>query len=289
MSIIFWIIASFFGSLSWIYWKKALNITSLPNSLLALLNPLIWIFIIYIFGIIFWINSNIFFDKNVLFLLLLWWLLDWFWALLEVYSVKNTKVSKLIPYSNFDKLFIVLLGFLFFYWNSGYTSFITLFITIITLFIIMLFSIDLKKISIEKEIKIYILSKFLYASTTLIISKILFEYSTIDVFSVIIFYYILFHLINNMFLKRNLLLIFKQEKVFYKYRLSSSIIWRIAFIISISLIEFSWVLIASLLSFISIIFWIIFMKYILWDTPSKKQILLSILVIIMIWIWYYFK
>ncbi len=289
MNIIFWIIASFLASLSWAYWKKALNVTSLPNSLLALLNPLIWIFIIYLFALIFWINTNIFFDKNILFLLLLWWLLDWFWALLEVYSVKNTKVSKLIPYSNFDKLFIVLLGFLFFYWNYWYTSFTTLIITIITLFIIMLFSLDFKKISIEKEIKIYILSKFLYASTTLIISKILFEYSTLDIFSVIIFYYIIFHTINNILLKRNFTLILKQEKIFYKYRLISSTIWRIAFIISILLIESSWVLIASLLSFISIVFWVIFMKYILWDVPNKKQIFLSVLVIIMIGIWYYFR
>jgi len=261
----------------------------LSNSLLALTSPLIWVFIIYLFVFIFWININIFNDKIVILLLLLCWLLDWFWSLIEVNVVKNVKISKILPYGSFDKLFIVLLWFLFFYWNPGYTSFVTLLITIMTVVIIMIFSLDFKSLSIEKEVKLYILAKFLYACTTVIIGKILFEYSTLDIFAIIIFFYISFHLISNIYLKRNFLLLFKQTKDFYKYRLTSAILWRISFIVSIILIESSWVLIASLLSFISIIFWVFFMKFVLWDTPSKKQILLSILVIIMIWIWYYFK
>lgn len=289
MSIIFWIISSFLGALWWTYRKKSLDNTNLPNSLLALLSPLIWIFIIYLFVFVFWINQNIFNDNGIIFLLLLCGLFDWIASLLESHVMKNVKVSKIMPYSSFDKLFVVLIWFLIFYWNPWYTSFMTLLITIITIILIMVFSLDFKSLSIEKDVKLYILAKFLYACTTLIIWRILFEYSTLDVFAVIIFFYIWFHTLTNIFLKRNFFLLFNQTKTFYKYRFSSSIFLRTSFIVSIMLIESSWVLIASLLSFITVVFWVVFMKVVLWDIPTKKQIFLSILVIIMIWLWYYFK
>lgn len=289
MSIIFWILSSILWAVSWSYRKKSIDLAKLPNWLLALMWPLIWLFVIYLFVFIFWINDNIFTDKRVIFLLFLWWVFDWFAWLMEVYVIKNTKVSKVLPYASFDKLFVILLGFLFFYWNPGYTSFITLLISVLTVIIIMLFSIDYKNLWIEKEVKIYIFVKFLYACTTLIMWRILFEYSTLDIFAVIIFFYILFHTLNNITLKKDFSLLFKQTKQFYKYRFLSSLLWRLSFIISIMIIESSWVLIASLLSFITIVFSVFSMKLILWDSPTPKQIILSILVIFMIWIGYYFK
>lgn len=289
MSIIFWILSSILWAVSWSYRKKSIDLAKLPNWLLALMWPLIWLFVIYLFVFIFWINDNIFTDKRVIFLLFLWWVFDWFAWLMEVYVIKNTKVSKVLPYASFDKLFVILLGFLFFYWNPGYTSFITLLISVLTVIIIMLFSIDYKNLWIEKEVKIYIFVKFLYACTTLIMWRILFEYSTLDIFAVIIFFYILFHTLNNIILKKDFSLLFKQTKQFYKYRFLSSLLWRLSFILSIMIIESSWVLIASLLSFITIVFSVFSMKLILWDSPTPKQIILSILVIFMIWIGYYFK
>jgi len=131
--------------------------------------------------------------------------------------------------------------------------------------------------------------KFLYACTTLIMWKILFEYSTLDIFALIVFFYIWFHTITNLLLKRDFTLMLKQSKEFYKYRFTTWILWRLSFIIWIFIIESSWVLIASLLSFIAIVFSVFSMKFILWDSPTLKQVLLSVLVIIMIWIWYYFK
>lgn len=289
MSIIFWVLSSILSAISWSYRKKAIDNSTLPNSLQVLISPIIGAIIIYFLIFIFWINTNIFKDNLIIILLFLWWILDWFWALLESYAIKNTKISKIMPYASFDKLFIIILWFIIFYWNPGYTSYYTLLISTFTVIIIMLFSINLKNLYIEKEVKLYILAKFLYACTTLIIWKILFEYSTLDIFAIIVFFYIWFHLISNIILKNNFLLIIRQSRKFYKYRLITAILWRIAFIISIFLIENSGVLVASLLSFITIVFSIISMKVILWDSPTPKQIFLSILVIIMIWIWYYFK
>lgn len=289
MSIIFWIISSFLWALSWSYRKKAIDSARLPDWLIALFWPLTWLFVIYLLVLIFWINYNIFFDNKIIFLLFLWALFDWVASLLEVKVVKNVKISKIMPYASFDKLFVILLWFLIFYWNPGYTSFATLIISVFTVLLIMLFSMDFKNLSIEKEVKLFILVKFLYACTILIMWRILFEYSTLDIFSLIVFFYIGFFIITNLLWRKDFTLIFKQSKNFYKYRFTTSILWRLSFIIWIYIIESSWVLIASLLSFIAIVFSIFSMKFILWDSPAPKQILLSILVIIMIWIWYYFK
>jgi len=289
MNIIFWLIASFFAAIWSSFRKKAIDNSTLHNWLIALFWPAIWLIFIYLLVFIFWINSNIFYDNKVIMLLLIWWFIDWIAALIEVSIFKRVKVSKILPYWSFDKLFIILLWFILFYWNPWYTSIITLLISILTVVIIMLFSIDYKNFWIEKDVKLYIFVKFLYACTTLIMWRILFEYSTLDIFSVIIFIYLWFHLFSNIIFRRNFKSLLAQSKQFYKYRVTSSILWRISFVLSIIVIEKSWVLIASLLSFITIVFSIFSMKFILWDSPTKKQILLALLVVVLIWTWYYFK
>ncbi len=289
MNIIFWLIASFFAAISSSFRKKAIDNSTLHNWLITLFWPVIGLIFIYILVFIFWINSNIFFDNKVIILLIIWWFIDWFASLIEVSIFKRVKVSKILPYWSFDKLFIILLWFILFYWNPWYTSIPTLLISILTVVIIMLFSIDYKNFWIEKDVKLYIFVKFLYACTTLIMWRILFEYSTLDIFSVIIFIYLWFHLFSNILLKRNFKTLLTQPKQFYKYRVTSSTLWRISFVLSIIIIEKSWVLIASLLSFITIVFSIFSMKIILGDSPTKKQILLALLVVILIWTWYYFK
>ncbi|MDD3793552.1 MAG: hypothetical protein PHI37_01975 [Candidatus Gracilibacteria bacterium] len=289
MNIIFGIISSFLDSITESYRKKAINNARLPDGLIAFFGPLIGLFVIYFLVILFGINYNIFYDTNTILLLFGCALIESFGSLLEVKIVKNTKISKIMPYSSLDKLFVILLGFLFFYGNPGYTSFLTLLISIFTIFLIILFSIDFKNLSIEKNIKLYIFLKFIYACNILIIGKILFEYSTLDIFALIIFFYIMFNIIINLLLKKDFTLIFKQSKIFYKYRFLTAIFGRLSFIIGIYIIESSGVLIASLLSFITIVFSVFSMKFILGDSPTPKQISLSILVIIMIGIGYYFK
>lgn len=289
MNIIFWLIASFFAAIWSSFRKKAIDNSTLHNWLITLFWPAIGLVFIYLLVFIFWINSNIFYDNKVIILLLVWWFIDWIAALIEVSIFKRVKVSKILPYWSFDKLFIILLWFILFYWNPWYTSIITLLISILTVVIIMLFSIDYKNFWIERDVKLYIFVKFLYACTTLIMWRILFEYSTLDIFSVIIFIYLGFHLFSNIIFRRNFKSLLTQSKQFYKYRVTSSILWRISFVLSIIIIEKSWVLIASLLSFITIVFSIFSMKFILWDSPTKKQILLALLVVVLIWTWYYFK
>lgn len=289
MSIILWIITSIMWSLWWAYRKKSSDYSTLPNWLFVLLWPLIGIVFIYTLVFILWINYDIFTDSKVVWLLIIAWIIDWLWAILEAWIYKKVKISKILPYSSFDKLFIILIWFILFYWNPGYTSTSTLIIALFTVIVIVLFSIDFKTFKLESVIVKYLWVKLLYATATLIMWSILLSYATMDVFAVIILVYLTFHISLNIFLRKDFKQITKQNKSFYKYRLISSTVWRASFILWMFIIETSWVLIASLLSFVTIVFSILSMKFILNDTPTKKQIFLAFSVIILIWIWYYFK
>jgi len=289
MSIILWIITSIMWSLWWAYRKKSSENSNLPNPLFVLIWPLIGIIFIYSLVFILWINYEIFSNYKIVWLLISAWIIDWLWAILEAWIYKKVKISKILPYTSFDKLFIIVIWFILFYWNIWYTSIPTLIIAIFTFTTIVLFSIDIKNFKIEKVIVNYILVKLLYAIATLIMWSVLLKYATMDVFAVVILVYLSFHTLLNIVLKNDFKQIIKQTKVFYKYRLISSTVWRWSFILWMFIIETSWVLIASLLSFITIVFSILSMKFILNDTPTKKQIILAFTVIILIWIWYYFK
>lgn len=289
MNIIFWIISSLLWSLWWTYGKKAANYSTLPNGLFVLFWPLVGIIFIYSLVYLLWVNSEIFRDNYIILILIIAWIIDWLGTILEASIYKKIKISKILPYTSFDKLFIILIWFILFYWNPWYTSVPTLIIAILTVLVIMWFSIDYNNFKLDKDINQYIFVKFLYATSTLIIWSVLLKYTTIDMFSIIILVYLSFFLLFNILLKKDFKQIAKQTKDFYKYKLLSSVTGRWSFILWIFIIESSWVLLASLLSFITIVFSIVSMKIILWDTPSKKQVLLAVLVVTLIWIWFYFK
>lgn len=288
-NIIIWLISSLF---TWVWWslhKKAVDSSQLSATLFSLFGPITWIILIYWILFIIGIDSKIFSDYFALWLLLLAWIIDGTAVVSENVLLKKVKISKVLPYSSFDKLFVILIGFILFYWNPWYESITTLLISILTVLIVVGFSMDLKKFHFEKVILQYIWVKLLYAIETILIWKVILDYSTFEVFSFIILVYLFFNITLNIFLKQNFKTLFFQSKNYYKYRLSSSILLWLSFIIWIFIIESAGVLVASLLSFITIVFSIASMKFLLWDSPSKKQIVLATLVILLIWIWYYFK
>ena len=289
MSIIIWAIISFFTSLTWSLWKKALNNSTLPSWLFVLIWPAIWLFFVYYLVVILWIEWSIFSNYEIISLLFLAALFDWFWGIMEINILKKIKISKILPYNSFDKIIIIIMWFILFYWSEWYTSLTTLFISIITVVIIVLFNIDFKSLKLEKDIIMYLMVKVLYAISTLIIWKILLDYTTLDIFAVMVIFYVLFHVIFNIISKKDFKQLLWQSKIFYKYRFLTGVIKRIAFLWWFFIIETSWLLVASLLSFLWIVFSIFSMKFILWDVPTKKQIVLALIVVFMIWIWYYFK
>lgn len=289
MNIVFWLVSALFNSLALNFRKKSVSETSLPTSLLVWLWPFFWFFVLGIIILFSWINTDIFFDYKSIFLISIVVILSIAADYLEVYVFKKTKISELLPYTNLDKLFIVLIWFFLFFWTKNSTSITTLLITLFTIIVIAIFSIDFKKLKIPKSITAYTFVMLFRAIWVLIVWYIFLKYNTIDYVTINNIFYFLFYIIIAIYLKDDFKTLFKQSKAFYIAREISLLVWWWGFIVWLYIVKESWVLVATLISFVWLILNIITMKLILKDTPSKKQISLAIIVTFLIWIWFYFK
>ncbi len=289
MNIILWIITSFLNSITDSIWKKAVLISKLPQSLFSVYWPIPWIIIIY--GMIYFkdIKVSLYFDYKIILLILLIAFISFLVTNLYIKIYKKVKLSELLPYKNLDKIFIVLFWFFLFYGTKNSASLISFLITLFTIFVIIWFTVDLKRISFSKDILQFFFLKFLESIITLLVWYIFLKYTTIEYLSVETIFFLTITIVYAILKKYNLKLLFTQKKEFYKYRLWSWIIGWIWFIIWLYIMETSWVLIATLISFIWLIFQILSIKFILKENPEKKQIILAFIVMLLIGIWYYFK
>lgn len=287
MWIILWIIASLFESIEDSFRKVAVDNSTLSKSLFAIIWPIAWFFILSPIFYINWISEKLFWDFKILFLILLISSIYAVSNFLFIYVYKNIKISELLPYSNMWKLFIVIIWFFLYYWTENETSIYTFLIAIFTVLIVSLFSIDFKKFSISSKILIYIFALLLEAIALLIAWYTLLFYTTIEyIFFMFIFTFSLYFCIS-IFKKESFKQFINQTKKFYKARITWVMFSRLSFILSLYIIETSGIVIAILISFISIVFAIFSMKIILKDTPKKKEIILAFLVTLLIWFWYY--
>jgi hypothetical protein len=289
MSILLWILSALLWSITDSIWKKAVILSKLPQTLFATFWPIGWIIIVYSIIAFSWQGVKILWDYKTILLVLLIACISFIVTNLYIKIYKNVKLSELLPYKNLDKIFIVLFWFILFYWTKNSTSVSTFIITLLTIFIIIWFNLERKKIKLSKDIILFIFVKVLESVITLLVWYIFLKYTTVQYIAIESIIFISLTIVVAIIQWHKLILLFTQEKDFYKYRLWAWIIWWTWFLIWLYIIETSWVLIATLISFVWLVFQILSMKFILNDTPEKKQIILASIVMVMIWIWYYFK
>jgi len=289
MNIILWIITAILWSIWWAYRKKAIDNSNLSIALYTIFWPIFWFFLVYFLSIFWGIDIKIYKDYFYLWIILIISILGVFANYIDVYSFSKTKLSYLLPYKDFDKLIIILIWFFLYYWTKNSTSITSFFITLFTVFIILINSINFKNVKFDRIVVIYLIGKIFSAISVLLLWYVLIKYSTITYMSINIFFLLLIYLLIIFFKKDNIKNIFNQSKTFYKARTISLLTWWLWIILSFYIIESSWLLIATLISFISLVFNILSIKFILKDNPTKKQIILAIIISILIGLGYYFK
>jgi len=289
LSILYWIVWTFLECFATWFWKKAILSWKYNKVIFQLFSSVGWLFFIFFVFYLFWIEKNIFnnfFDIFLIFIISFLWILNTF---LQIKVYKETKLSQLLPYDNLDKLFVIIIWYFLFYWTSNWTSIITLFVSIFTLFIILILSVDIKNIKIPKNIWLFWIYKWINALNNLITGYLLIKYSNITYVIISWFSELIIYILIAILLKYSFKIMLEQNKVFYKNRFLAVVLWRISWIISLFIIKESWIIVATLLWFLAIIWNVISMKFLLKDNPTKKQTILAITVIFLIWIWYYFK
>lgn len=278
----FALISTFLESSAVMFWKKALTFNA-PKELFSLLAHSSIFFI----SIVLYITGN--FDVqplniNLILLILMVFCIGFIRILLVQYVYAKDKISTILPYQNISKIITIVAWFFIF----EDTSLTTLMIAILTVIIIVIFSIDFKSFRIPKTIKTYSLSELLYAFNLLTIGYLLTQITNVSYF---IYSYIVSILIigSIVILKWQIKTALKLPKKFYLYRITACHFGWSSYILSLLVIQSLWVTMSVLISYIWLWITLLFSYLFFWDKPERKNIILTIIVSILIWLWYYYK
>ena len=294
MWILLWIFSALLGSVSYISRKKSMSFYLWDNLTFKWIGFFLAPVVVVVTSFTFWMTPGVFSD--VFFML---WVLAaaaiWLWsALLQIHVTKNEKLSQLLPYWELDKIFTVVIGFVFasFLWweqPSNITVWIALWIIVLSTIFSLYSNSSWWKLSFSKNILLFILYKFIKWALTIFIAYLLINFSSIDYYNVWVMWWALIVVWTLFISWRWFTGLFSQSQNFYKYRLTASLLQAISFIWSLFIIESMWVVVWTLIWFMAILFNILAMKYILHDNPSREKVVFAFTVVLLISIGYYFK
>lgn len=289
-AIIAWILSVAFSSFSTWYYKKALDqwkwLSNTMFKVIAFATNFISIpIVIFFLGF----EKNILWDYYIILLVFISSLIWWLNSQIELNIFKVSKLSELMPYNNLNKLFVIVIWFFLFYWTKNWSSVITLIIAILTLILTFIFTVDFRNIKIPKTIILYVISKFISSLTVLLTWYILINYSSATIYSISWVTDCIIYVWLWIILRQSFKSMLQQEKWFYISRFLATTFWWTSSLLTLIVLKEAWVVLATLLWFFSVVFMTFSMKFILHDNPTIKQIIMSSIIILFIWIWYYFK
>lgn len=281
---IWWVLSTFFAGFATIFRKKSMWFKTDIKDLWFMFLWITWPTLLLIILIVLWyINIEVFTFKYVWLSVIM--VISWVCStLISQYVYKREKISLIAPYENLNKILSIILSF-FLFWDVSVTS---LCIAILVVWIIFVSSYDFKTNYIPKTIQIYAINQVLISINTIILWYILLQISAIEFFMIdkTVAFIILFALI---IINKDLFKIRKLEKKFLQTRILASLLWVSSYILSLYIISEFGVTINILLSFIYLIFILCLSYFILWDKPTKKSIIVSIVIVMLVWLWFYFK
>lgn len=294
--ILLWIFQSFMNAFWMVLSKKVVENKAVWNNwqtFISRSNHAIFMIIIFIISYNFLdINSfkfnfpqDIINTKNIfLFLIATFWIYFTYFLRRKAYA--NEKVSVLQPFAMLFQVFPIILWFIFI--ASERANLITFLVAIITSFIVIIPNIDFKNLKMNKYSSMVLLSSIIKSVQIFIILYFL------TIISPISFYFvesllIIIISIFMIFIKWEFSEIKKITKKYAKLLFSANFVAIISVLLVLTMYSSLWVVITSLLSLLYLVFIYMFWYIILKEIPSKKDVIIAILVSICIVIWYYFK
>lgn len=280
----FWILWALLVSLWDITYKKSIVISWKKLSddwyqFLSWVVSLIVTSIVYLSAIIFSFQElPSFFSIKSLLIFLVVWIISVIWDYLLAYAFKNEKISVLTPYEEFETIFTVIFGFLFFSWVS-ITSFICVLIawTVLTIW-----SIDFKKFKFNKYALIVTIWSLLFALKSNLLAYLLIDiafspldsifYSSIFAFLVALIIILIKNEFSKSFKKSN-------NKIFL-FISTENIIRFLVWFVYAYLINDVWIVQTTLLWLLTVFSNMAFAYLVFKEVPAKKDYIIAFLVII---------
>lgn len=217
----------------------------------------------------------------------------WFYCILLISDIiqkplrakifTEEKLSVIIPYTNLSRIFAIILSF-FIYQD---VSFISLWVSILAVLTIILFSIDFKKLSTPRNLWKIFLVEILRTFGILFGGWMIISYTPEQYFAAMVLLHIL---------SMPILIIISWQyqdiiwapKEYWKNRTLASL-WWFWWFLSLMVISDLWISLSILLWFAWIAMTLAASYIFLWDRPDKKNIFLTIIITLLVGIWYYFK
>lgn len=280
---IWWIVNAFLWSISSVIWKKSLELNKMSQRLFMFLWVVWWI-LISIFFISMSFTKFPFSDLKIYIAIVMITLISIAMWYLTQYIYKNEKISVLLPYSNIDRIIIIIAWFLFFS-NASLISFVC---SILATISITLFSLDFWNMKLPKNIWLVVLNNILSATKVLSLWWLFLHITSITFYSYNTLFYsvlLLIPILKNGDYKN----ITKWSKEFFAYRIWAAILGQVAAIIWFFLLEKLWVVVSNLISFLWMWITLLFSYIMLKDKPQKKDVIQAILLSVLVSIWYYFR
>lgn len=278
----FALLSTFLSSIATNLWKKALSFWASKELFLLLSKSsviLITIVLAFFHKLDFW-NIHLY-TLGIIAAIMIIWSIN---TLIEQYIYSVEKISVLVPYTSVNKMLTIIVSFFLF--ND--ISFLTLIITLMTIVIIVMSSLDFTRLKLSPIILLFLLKESITSVTLLLTWYTLLEISSSAFF--VFSYIISIIFIGSIVLYKGQFSELKTlPKKFYAYRLVACHIWGISFLFSMLVITELGLSMSILLSFIGMISTLIISYITFHDIPRKKDILVTIIVTTMIGIWYYFK
>lgn len=268
------------SSFSDVFWKKSLNF-SVWSKAHELSSYIIagWLLLYFL------LTSFNYKDAQIISFFIVWaiYLVDIVRLPIMQKVYREEKISVIMPYLNLHKIFVIIASFFIFKDVSN----IAFILTLVTICVIGVWSIDFKSFKLPRNLKSILLVEFLKWISILTWWWFVLKYGDTIFFNLYVTIWF-FIIILLTLLSRQLVDLKKAPINYWKTRLLWSV-WWFSWFLSLTVITNLWLSISVLLWFlwvwVTLLFSFIFLK----DIPSIKNILLTVIVAVLIWAWYYFK
>lgn len=278
MWILIWIIQSFFSAIWMIFSKKVLVNKQVWNNIQTLLSRFYHLIIIWCIFLLWFLNNNIkSWDLNINDFLLLILATLWLYITypLRRTAYSNEKISVLQPYAMLFQVFPIIIWFIFI--ASERNNFITFLSALIASAIVIFSNINFKTFKINKYCLMILISSIIKSFQ---VFSVIFFLSKINPASyyflesiIVIIIAILLILFNKEFGELKLL-----TKKYSKLLIFTNTVAIISILLSLTMYSTLWVVVTSLIGLLYLIFIYILWYFLLKDVPTKKDIIITILV-----------
>jgi len=283
--VILWVIQSFLNATGMILTKKVVENKKVWNNLQTFFNRSYHFLIILLLFLVWLFDYNVisaWFDYKdflLLFIATIWLYITY---PLRRNAYANEKVSVLQPYAMLFQVFPVIIWFIFI--ASERANVVTFLTALLASAIVIWTSIDYKNFKFNKYALMVlassIIKSFQVFATLYFLSKVnpasfyFTETILIIIFSLILMFY------NKEFWEFKLL-----KKPYIKLLFLTNSVVIVSILLSLTMYSSLWVVLTSLLSLLYLAFIYVLGYFILWEKPSKKDILVTLAVACCIIIW----